>query len=80
MKTIKSVWDRFESTVLKQMSDMQKVEMQKAFYLGIYTLLEMQSMLANSGLSEDVAVIQVQAWHEECNDFLQSIMVKPTAH
>lgn len=73
MNTIQSAWENFEKKVLDPIDagEVQRAEMKKAFYAGVYT--QLMNNLVASECSEDAAIAMINGWVEEVAAFSELV-------
>lgn len=68
--SIKQKWESFDRLVIDPNApEIQREEMKKAFYAGIYSILCMQDFLISSSIPIELAAEQIELWNKECVDF-----------
>ncbi len=73
MRTIKAQWDSFAAQVLPTgCSEIQRAEMQKAFYAGASGILAIFNEIAAIE-SEDSGVVVIESLHQETRDFANNL-------
>ncbi len=74
MKTIADRWANFERVVLPRAGSVQRMEMRRAFYAGFHEALMAGLEMANeTGADDDAGMAQMQALHDECEQFAADI-------
>ena len=79
-------WDDFCAVVMSGVTNpVQIEEMRRGFYAGFFAALTSTSHAARENQTEDEAVIQLQKWHDECEQFFREVTVehygeKPPRH
>lgn len=76
MRTIESQFKSFEKLVVPQdAGSAQRKDMKMAFFAGVQSVLNLQLAVADSNVSEDVAVEVLESWHSECRKFAETIFI-----
>jgi hypothetical protein len=71
--TVLGLWTVFESQVIDaDAPEVQRNEMQLAFYAGFSAALGTLRKVADLGLTDEQAVAMIDQWWKECGEFVHS--------
>jgi len=75
LRSIGQEWGEFRDAVFegRQISAVQDIEMQKAFYGGVVAMLSAMSELGEESCSADDGVKWLESWWAECKEFADSL-------
>jgi hypothetical protein len=74
MKTLEQEWLNYSSRILpKGCSPVQRQETRRAYYAGIWTLLQMVKEIGDDEVSEDQGVQELEKLENECINFMSQI-------
>lgn len=77
MNTLDQEWLEYASKVLpKGCSLVQKQETRRAYYAGIWTLLQMVKGLGDEAVSEEQAAQELEKLENECISFISQVGTK----
>lgn len=76
LKSVKEEWNNFQDKVFGNapVSDLQRQEMQQAFYAGFSCCLGMNKSIGEPSVSEEYALQHLDACSEEIITFFQAII------
>lgn len=75
-KRIESEWNKFEKAVMpRNASAIQRKEMRRAFYAGVWAMFQVAKELGNDDISEDAGVMTLEAIETECQEFMKRVGV-----
>ena len=68
------LWELFDRNVIaKDAHDIQRNEMQLAFYAGIYTYMALEKETADrTDITEEQMLVKFDEWKQECEVFIKS--------
>lgn len=70
--TLAAVWQDYNNTVvLKNDTEIQRIEIKAAFYSGAYIMLMKILQLGRSNQPEDVSLLEVNTLLQECQEFFK---------
>lgn len=73
-KRVESEWNKFEGAVMpKDAHPIQHKEMKRAFYAGVWAMLQMAEELGYEEVSEDAGIMALDAIQIECMDFMRRV-------
>lgn len=75
-KRIASEWNNFEKAVIPPNAPgVQRKEMRRAFYAGVWAMLQAAKELGEGSISEDAGVIALESIEAECQEFMSRVGV-----
>jgi|WetSurMetagenome_2_1015567.scaffolds.fasta_scaffold03374_3 hypothetical protein len=75
MNTIQSQWESFKEQAMPGTASLtQKIEMEKAFYAGAFSVLILMLNIGGDDISEEAGVQMLETLHEECRQFKERIL------
>lgn len=73
-KRIESLWNDFSRKVIPPTAPpIQRKEMRRAFYAGVWGLLQEMKQLGDDDVSEDAGVEALEAIEAECKEFANRV-------
>lgn len=72
MGILNDEWVEFTQQGIPEVSNLQKSEMEKAFYVGVTVALTLLCNMDDS-VTEDEAVVKVEAMHAEVQEYFDSL-------
>lgn len=77
--TIRSQWDIFEGLLLQHSSERERNQAEVAFYAGVVAVMNLQHILAASGITPQQAIDIHRSWLEEIDAYsgVQANKTKP---
>ena len=77
MNTLKQQWLEYASIVLpKACSPVQKQETRRAYYAGVWTLMQMIKELGDDAVSEEQGAEELEKLENECKNFISQVGIK----
>jgi len=74
MNTLQKEWKDYEAVAINpKAGDVQRLETQKAYYAGAYTVLSILSEISAGVISEEAAVEVLKGLNQECHDFVADV-------
>lgn len=73
-KRIASAWNSFEKAVMPVNAHaVQRREMRRAFYAGVWAMFQEAKKLGDDNISEDTGVAVLEAIETECQEFMKRV-------
>ena len=73
-KRIEAEWNNFEKAVMpKDASTLQRVEMRRAFYAGVWAMLQTAKELTDESTTEEEGAMALDAIQAECMEFMSRV-------
>jgi len=77
MNTLQKEWKDYEAAAINpKAGDVQRLETQKAYYAGAYTVLMILGEISAGVISEEAAVEVLRGLNLECHDFVAGVTGK----
>jgi hypothetical protein len=77
MSTLEQGWLEYASKVLpKGCSPVQKQETRRAYYMGVWTLMQMIKGLGDDEVSEEQGAKELEKLENECKNFISQVGIQ----
>jgi hypothetical protein len=73
-KLIEKAWTNFEKNVISSAAPaVQRKEMRRAFYAGVFSLLQEMKRLGDEDVSEEIGINALEGIEAECREFTRRV-------